>query len=300
MEHFLADIIPPFWVVILITAGLNSIIAMGMYFSCAAGSLSIAHAAIAGLGGYTGAVLTTNFGLPFIVAIAAGAVLGFIIGVLLALITMKMHPLVAGLTTLAFGETMVIVCFNIEYLGGANSFTGIPLLTNLGVVYLVLAICMFLAWRFDRSRLGYASLATRDNMTAAAAMGINVPWVKTLVWAIGGAMASVGGVLRAHYVLVQNPEDMGFWVSITYQIYWVFGGSYNFWGPLFGAMFLTIVPEILRFSVYERFIMYGIILCVVVILRPQGVIPRRGMGTQFTLPTWLSRLLGREQGKQLP
>ena len=151
------------------------------------------------------------------------------------------------------------------------------------VVYLVLAILVFAAWRFDRSRLGYAARACRDNRVTAAAMGINVTWVKTLVFALGGAIAGVGGVFRSHFILVQNPDDMGFFFSLTFLIYWVFGGSYVFWGPVFGAMFLTIVPEALRFSVQERFIMYGLILTAIVILRPQGVITRVPLGSQVTL-----------------
>lgn len=300
MESFLADLIPASWTVVLVAAGINSIITMGLYFSNAAGSLSLAHAAIAGMGGYLGAVLTTNFNLPFAVGILAASVLGFIIGALLALVTLRMHPLVAGLTTLAFGEVMVIICFNIDYIGGANSFSGIPLRTSLGLVYLVLAICVFAAWRFERSRLGYASLAARDSMVAAGVMGIRVPWIKILVFAIGAAIASIGGVLRAHYVLVQNPSGMGFWHSMTFQIYWMFGGSWTFWGPLFGAMFLTIAPELLRFSMGERFIMYGLIITIVIILRPQGVITRKGLGNSYTLPPWFRRLLGRERKGQRP
>ncbi len=278
MSRLILEHVPAFWVVTLITAGINTIITMGLYFSNAAGALSAAHAAIAGMGAYLGAVLTTNFDWPFPLALLAGAVLGFATGMLLALITLRMNELVAGLTTLAFGETMVIIAFNIEYIGGANGFIGIPLETTFGLVYLVLAIVVFAAWRFDRSRLGYAARACRDNAGAAAAMGINITWVKTLVFALGSAIAGVGGVLRAHYVLVQNPDDMGFFFSVNYLIFWVFGGSYTFWGPVFGAMFLTILPELLRFSVYDRFIIYGVILTTMVILRPQGVITRVSLG----------------------
>ncbi len=247
LEH-----VPAFWVVTLITAGINAIITMGVYFSNAAGALSACHAAIAGMGAYVGAVLTTNFDCPFLLALLAGVLVGFLTGILagvlvgfltgmlLALVTLRMNELVAGLTTLAFGETMVIIAFNLDYIGGANGFIGIPLETTFGTVYLVLALVVFVAWRFDRSRLGYAARACRDNAHAAAAMGINTPWVKTLVFALGGGIAGAGGVLRAHYVLVQNPEDMGFFFSVNYLIFWVFGGSYTLWGPLFGAMFLTI------------------------------------------------------------
>jgi branched-chain amino acid transport system permease protein len=287
------DHIPAFWVVTLITAGINAIITMGLYFSNSAGALSAAHAAIAGMGAYTGAVLTTNFDWPFPVAILAGALVGFAIGVLLSLVTLRMNELVAGLTTLAFGETMVIIAFNLDYIGGANGFIGIPLETTVNVVYLLLALVVFIAWRLDRSRLGYAARACRDNGHAAEVMGINTAWVKTVVFALGGSIAGVGGVLRAHYVLVQSPDDMGFFFSVNYLIFWVFGGSYTLWGPVFGALFLTILPECLRFSLYDRFIIYGVILTTIVIVRLQGVITRVPLGRRPALFEALARLRGR-------
>jgi branched-chain amino acid transport system permease protein len=290
VSHFLSADLPAFWVVTLITAGLNAIIAMGLYFSNSAGALSACHAALAGMGAYLAAVLTTNFDWPFPAALLAGTVMGFAIGMLLALMTLRMNELVAGLTTLAFGETMVTIAFNLDYIGGANGFIGIPLETTFDNVYVILALVVFAAWRFDRSRLGYAARACRDNAHAAAAMGINVPWVKMLVFALGSGIAGLGGGLRAHYVLVQNPDDMGFFFSINYLIFWVFGGSYTFWGPIFGAMFLTILPELLRFSLYDRFIIYGVILTAIVIVRLQGVITRVPLGRRPAYVAWLSRL----------
>ena len=293
MTPFLLAHLPAFWVVTLITAGINAIISMGLYFSNSAGALSACHAALAGVGAYLAAVLTTNFDWPFPLALLAGTVSGFVIGMLLALVTLRMNELVAGLTTLAFGETLVIIAFNLDYIGGANGFVGIPLETTFDNVYVLLAVVVFAAWRFDRSRLGYAARACRDNAHAAAAMGINAPWVKTLVFALGSGIAGLGGGLRAHYVLVQNPDDMGFFFSINYLIFWVFGGSYTFWGPVFGAMFLTILPELLRFSLYDRFIIYGVILTAIVIVRLQGVITRVPLGRQPAFILWLSRLCRR-------
>jgi branched-chain amino acid transport system permease protein len=290
VSRFLLEQLPAFWVVTLITAGLNAIITMGLYFSNSAGALSACHAALAGMGAYLAAVLTTNFDWPFPVAVLAGAVIGFATGMLLALVTLRMNELVAGLTTLAFGETMVVIAFNLDYIGGANGFIGIPLQTTFDAVYLLLVFAVFAAWRFDRSRVGYAARACRDNTHAAAAMGVNVPWVKTLVFALGSGIAGLGGGLRAHYVLVQNPDDMGFFFSLNYLIFWVFGGSYTFWGPVFGAMFLTILPELLRFSLYDRFIIYGVILTAIVIVRLQGVITRVPLGRRTALVEWLSRL----------
>ena len=301
-----------FWQVTLIYAGMNAIIVMGLYFCASAGALSVAHAAIAGMGSYMAAVLTTNFGWPFPAAIVFGTGVGFLTGNFLALATLRMNHLVAGLTTLAFGETMAVVAFNIDYVGGANSFIGIPLRTSFGVVFLVLAILVFATWRFDTSRLGYAARAVRDNPVVASAMGINVSWVKVLVFSLGCAIAGLGGTFRGHYILVQNPDDMTFFFSLTFVMFWVFGGSYTFVGPLFGAMFLTIVPEVLRFSIYERYIMYGLVLTVMIILRPQGIITRVPLGNQLRLfglvdlvrkrrlPAWAAGALGRRNNDPVP
>jgi branched-chain amino acid transport system permease protein len=283
----MGELLSGFWVVTLISAGLNAIITTGVYFSSSAGSFTVAHAALAGMGGYASALLTRDLGYPMWVGVLAGAALAFLSGLLLGWVSSRMHPLVAGLATMAFAEVMVVVAFNTESLGGATGLTGIPLKTNLGLVYLVLALSLFAAWRFHRSRLGYAAHAIRDSMRAADVMGVNVVWVKALVFGIGSAVAAVGGALHAHYLMVQTAGDMGFWGGMNYSFFWIFGGSYTFWGPAVGAMVLTILPEVLRFSMNARYIMYGLLLMVVVVVRPQGLIPVMPMGTRFELPAWL-------------
>jgi branched-chain amino acid transport system permease protein len=273
-----ATLISPYWDSIATTAGITAIIALGLYVTNSAGALSVAQAALAGMGAYMGAVLTTNFGWPFPAAIVAGCIVAGVGGVFLAVVTLRMNPLVAGLTTLAFGETMVVVAYNISYIGAANSFYGIPPYTTLGGVYITLAVAIFLTWRFEHSRLGLAARACRDDRVAADASGINVPWVKIVVFTLGAALAGVGGVLNAHYIQVVRPSDMSFQNSLPILIVWVFGGSYYFLGPVVGAIVLTFLPELLRFSDQERYMLYGIILTIVIILRPQGLITRVPLG----------------------
>jgi branched-chain amino acid transport system permease protein len=278
-----------FWVVTLISAGLNAIIATGVYFTSSAGAFTVAHAAFAGMGGYASALIAGGLGYPVWVGILAGAVLAFVVGSLLGLLSAQMHPLVAGLATMAFAEITVVVAFNTEALGGATGLTGIPLKTDLGLVYLVLALVLFAAWRFHHSRLGYAAHAIRDSMRAAGVMGVNVIRVKSLVFGIGSAVAAIGGALHAHYLMVQTAADMGFWGGMNYAFFWIFGGSYSFWGAALGAMVLTILPEVLRFSMSGRYILYGLLLMIVVVVRPQGLIPAMPMGSRITLPSWLRR-----------
>ncbi len=170
-----------FWTPVLITAGINSIIALGLYITMSSGPLSVAHAALAGMGGYLSAVLTTNFGWPFPVAMGAGMALGFGTGLLLGLLIVRMNELVAGLTTLGFGETMAVIAFNIDYIGGANAFTGIPMRTSLPLVYAALAVVLWASWRYDHSRLGFPRSAaccgpTTSSSRAPRTWGSSSPW----------------------------------------------------------------------------------------------------------------------------
>ena len=123
-------------------------------------------------------------------------------------------------------------------------------------------------------------------MRAAGVMGVDVVRVKAIVFAMGSALAAVGGALHAHYLMVQTAGDMGFWGGMNFAFFWIFGGSYTFWGPALGAMVLTILPEVLRFSMNARYIMYGVLLMIVVVVRPQGLVPVMPMGTRFELPAW--------------
>ncbi|MEJ0071975.1 MAG: hypothetical protein WDO24_28260 [Pseudomonadota bacterium] len=146
-----------YWEPVIIISMLNVILVSGLYITAMSGQLSMATAAIAGVGGYAAAVLTTNFEWPFLPAILAGAVGGMATGALLALVTLKMRDFILKLTTLAFGEALSVVVYNIGYLGGANSFSGIALYTDLTTVMIGVAVALYIAWRFDGSRLGFAA-----------------------------------------------------------------------------------------------------------------------------------------------
>jgi branched-chain amino acid transport system permease protein len=269
-----------FWEPILIFAGYSAIIALGLYVSMSSGVLSIAHAALAGAGGYAAAVLTAKLGLPFGAGIAVGTIAGFVLAFLLGYVATKLAPLVSGLMTLAFAEVATVITFNVDYLGGANGLSGVRPLTSLWLICIVLALVVLFVWRYDTSRLGIAARATRDDADAAAAMGIRVRWVTAITFAIGGAIAALGGGLRIHYTLVQTPDDLSFWNGVNYLVFVVLGGSYVVWGPLLGAIGLTVLPELLRFSQPDRFIIYGALLTLIMITRPQGLIPRIPSGVR--------------------
>lgn len=271
---------------ILIFTLLNVTITLGLFVTALSGQLSMATAAIAGVGGYASGVATVKFGVPFAVAIALAAALAALVGTLLAILTARMRDFVLKLTTLAFGEALSVLAFNWDYIGGANSFTGIRLETGVGTCAVGVLIALFAAWRFDGSRLGFAARAVRDDPLAAASMGLSVVTIRVVTFALGGAIVGMGGAMQAHYVLVVGPGELGFFVSLTYIIFLLFGGMYTLWGPILGAVILTVLPEALRFAHEYRLILYGLVIVAVVLWRPEGLLKRRPTGLKLRLP-WL-------------
>ncbi len=267
-----------FWEPVAIFTLLNVILVTGLYVTALSGQLSLATAAIAGIGAYAAAVLTTNFNWPFVPAVAVAVVSGAIVGAGIATVTVKMRDFILKLTTLAFGEAVSVIAFNIEYIGGANSFTGIPLYTNLKVVLIATIIALYVAWRFDGSRLGLAARAVRDDPLAAAATGVSVRASRTLTFALGSALIGGGGAIQAHYVLTLNPQELGFFNSLTYIIFLLCGGMQVLWGPVLGAIILTAIPELIRFASQYRLILYGLVIVVVVLFRPEGLLTRTPTG----------------------
>jgi branched-chain amino acid transport system permease protein len=262
---------------------LNVAMALGLYVTALSGQLSMATAAIAGVGGYLAAVLTVNFGWAFLPAIVMGAAAGALVGAFLALVTLKMRDFILKLTTLAFGEALSVLAFNWDYIGGANSFTGIGLKTDIWTALAAALIALYVAWRFDGSRLGFACRAVRDDPLAASAMGVSIAQVRIVSFALGAALVGMAGAIQGHYVLVISPHDLGFFVSLNFIIFLLFGGLQTLWGPVFGAVLLTVLPEVLRFTNEYRLILYGLIIVVVVLRRPDGLLTRVPTGHALSL-----------------
>jgi len=254
-----------FWEPIIIFSLLNLIFTAGLYITALSGQLSMATAAFGGIGGYVSAVLTTNFDWPFLPAIAAAALAGAVLGGLLAALTIRMRDFILKLTTLAFGEAMAVIAFNIPYLGGANGFSGIPLYTTMTDIVIAALLAIYIAWRFDGSRLGFASRAVRDDPLAASANGVSIRQTRIITFMLGSAIICAGGALAAHYVLLVTPSQMGFYYSLNYIIFLLFGGLQVLWGPLLASVLLTAAPEVLRFTSEYRLILYGLIIVTVVL-----------------------------------
>jgi len=116
--------------------------------------------------------------------------------------------------------------------------------------------------------------AVHDDERVAALFGVNVRMTQVTAFTLGGLVAGIGGAIWAHqfnYVEIQNFNVM---LSIFVLLYVLIGGTQTAFGPLVGALFFTLVPEVLRVSNDWRFVFFGVMIVMMMVLRPEGIVTR--------------------------
>ena len=264
-----------FWSVysnLVLTLGTNALLAISIYLTLSCGMLVIANAAFMGIGAYTSALLTMNYGLPFPLALVAGmaapAFMAFVIGKP----TLRLSGVYLAMATLAFGEVVRIALLNAESLtGGALGLNGIPQSTQWWHVALALVLTLTLLWRLRRSKVGRAFESIKEDETAAGLMGIDVAAHKMLAFVLGAAIAGLAGTLNAHLTFFIGPSEYGFDRAVDILTMAILGGISNLTGPVVGAVILTLLPEMLRSFKDFRLVVNGFILVLIVLFLPKGI-----------------------------
>jgi branched-chain amino acid transport system permease protein len=166
-----------------------------------------------------------------------------------------------------------VIFINIEYVGGAAGFPGIPYQKyTLYYAYGVVLILILFFRRLQNSRMGRAMRAVGDDETAAEINGVNITSTKLKAFTAGAFIAGIGGGILAHFQEFIEPLMFGVMHSVEYIVFAVFGGVQVFWGPIFGAFVLTFMPEFFREVQAWRMELYGLLLIIMMILKPEGVI----------------------------
>jgi len=223
-------------------------------------------------------------GLFFIVAILIGGVTAGAAGFLVGLPSMRLRGDYLAIVTLGFGEIIRVAILNIDAVGGARGFAGIPQITTLSWV-LGGAILTFVVIRnLLRSYHGRALLAIREDEIAAEALGVPTTRYKVTAFVISAFFAGAAGALFSHYTYLHT-NSFTFMKSIEVIVMVVLGGMGSLTGSILGAVLLTALPEALRFAAADRLIIYSALLIVLMIARPQGILGHR----EFSLP----RVFGR-------
>ena len=267
-----AGMIGSFWQLNLILIGINVIMSVSLnLINGYTGQFSLGHAGFMAVGAYVGVVCTSNFNMPLIVALLAGAACAGLLGFLIGLPTLRLRGDYLAIATLGLGEIIRIVIMNIEYVGGAAGFKGIKHLTDFTWVFFIMLFTLFFVKNFVNSSHGRACIAIRENEIAAEAMGVNTTKYKVMAFTIGAAFAGVAGGLFAHQFYLISPNSFTFLASFNYLIMVVLGGMGSITGSIAGAFVVTFISAALAAWPEFRMIIYALALVLLMFYRPQGL-----------------------------
>ena len=296
---------------IFLALGLNIVVGF-------AGLLDLGYIAFYAVGAYVYALLASphfNLHWPFWAILPIGAAVAAFFGVLLGAPTLKLRGDYLAIVTLGFGEIIRIFLNNLDQpinitngprgiaridpvridgvsFGGTDTVGGLAFTGPIKYYYLLLVLVLvviFINVRLQNSRVGRAWEAVREDEVAARAMGINTTSVKLLAFAMGACFGGVAGGMFSAIQQFISPESFVLVESVMVLAMVVLGGMGNIWGVILGALLLSFVPEILRFTVEPlqrqlfgrmliepeviRMLIFGFALVLIMILRPGGLWP---------------------------
>ena len=278
---FLSD---SYVVLLLCTTGISIIVVTGLDILFGySGQISLGHAGFYCIGAYTSAILSRNLALPVFLTMIVGGLVATVVAILLALPAVKLVHHFLALVTISFGE--LVHLFVAEARGLTDGYSGMNFIPrpSLGsidfesntvyfyFVYLLLILLLIAKQRLIGSRTGRAFIAIREDAHAADGMGVNVTKYKTMAFAISAFYAGIGGALYAHLIGFISPETFVLNQSVLFLTMLLFGGMGNFWGPIVGAIALTVVSEFLQKLGSYQMLVYGVFLLLIIVYIPGGI-----------------------------
>ncbi|MDQ4132497.1 MAG: branched-chain amino acid ABC transporter permease, partial [Actinomycetota bacterium] len=307
-----AVLFSPVGIFVLLALGLNVVVGQ-------AGLLDLGYVAFYAVGAYTTAKLTTTAGWAAWEAVVLAIIVASIAGVIIGAPTLRLRGDYLAIVTLGFGEIARIIALNSEALGAARGITGIPHPSSvlgtrfafdpLPYYYLTLAaivLTVVMIVRLNRSRVGRAWAAVREDEDAAEAMGVPSFRMKLWAFAIGASTGGLGGWLYASKVSFISPDNFLFFLSVLILACVVLGGMGSVPGVIAGAFVVAFIPEYLREVAFGdtltrwlntltggnagtiteyRVLLFGLALVVMMIFRPQGLLPSRQRAAELAEAT---------------
>lgn len=283
---------------LLILSMLFAVLAVALNFQLGSSNLpNFASGASYGIGAYAAALLMTKFGISFWPSLVVAALVAAFFGLLLGIPCMRARDYYLALVTIAFAVVVEQLLTNLRFTGGPDGIVGVPapvlfgysfntspeilgfaLPPQVNFYWLALAaliLAIVVGQRIHYSRVGLAWNAIGADPLAASCQGINVVWYKVLAFVVDAFIAAIAGVIYASYTSYISPDDFTFIVSVTIMTMVIVGGMDNVLGVIAGAFVLTILPEKFRMFEEYRLLFYGVAVIGVMLLRPEGIIPRR-------------------------
>lgn len=314
----MSEVMNPYYVQIGMFVFINAILGLSIYMTLATGQLSLGNAGFMSLGAYTSAICSMNGELPIGLSILLGGLVAALVALVIGIPTTRLQGLYLAIATLGFGEVVRVIALNLDITHGALGLSGIPSLSQeLGLLFFewgvievedgsafgdmtllvllgIIVGLMVLFWvRLMHSRIGRAFAAIKADEQAAELMGIETVYYKMMAFVMGSFFAGIGGALYAHATFFINPSDFSYHKVVDILLFAVFGGSTVVGGPILGAAVLTVLPELLRFMAEYREMVYGALLVLLMVLRPEGIWVKR---SQEKGCFGIERYIGRKKG----
>ncbi|HAH68715.1 MAG TPA: branched-chain amino acid ABC transporter permease [Synergistaceae bacterium] len=277
---------------IITLLAINCIAALGVsLFTGFTGVFTLGHAGYMAIGAYTAAILTVQYEVHFIGAIIAGGIVAMIFAYLIGIPTLKLVGDYYTIASLGLGEAIRLVIENWESVTrGARGYPGIENYSSMSVAVgflLVMGAGMFF---LVNSNYGRAFKACRDDYVAASLLGFNTARFRVFSLAISGFYCGVSGALLGGFMSFIQPVMFDMAKSTELVSIVVFGGLGSMSGCLIGTTILTLVTELFRPISQYRMLVYGLVLVLVMVLRPEGI-----MGTNELTKDYIKGIFSRRK-----
>ena len=277
---------------IALTAGISIILAVSLNLvNGHTGQFSLGHAGFMAVGAYGAAIVSLVLGPPlahllgpsplaqglaFLLALITGGLAAALCGYIVGVPSLRLRGDYLAIVTLGFNEIIRVLLQNTSpdgIFGGALGLGKIPDYTSLFWTFGAAAVTIYIVTAMVDSTYGRGFLAVRDDEIAASSMGIHTTRYKVTAFVVGAFFAGIGGGLFAHQKGAINPEGFNFLKSVDVVVMVILGGMGSTIGVVLAAIVLTVLNEYLRDFEQYRMIIFSLLLILMMILRPQGLLP---------------------------
>lgn len=285
--------IDDYYLDIMLNVGINVLLAVSLNLvNGHTGQFSLGHAAFMAVGAYGSSIVTLEMGasmirvfgghgwfaegLTFLIALGVGGLCAAICGWMVGVPSLRLRGDYLAIVTLGFNEIIRVVLQNTSGdgpFGGALGLKGIEPYTNFFWVFASAAVAIYTISALVNSTYGRGFLAVRDDEIAGESMGVNTVRYKVIAFVTGSFFAGLAGGLYAHLRTTISPEGFNFLKSVDVVVMVILGGMGSTVGVILAAVVLTVLNEFLRDFEQYRMIVFSLLLIVMMIVRPQGLLP---------------------------
>ena len=286
----------PYWIHVITLVFIYGFAAQGLNVHLGeTGAINVGYAGLFAIGAYSSAISVVDFGASFWMSLVYATAICWAAGLLIGACTIRTSGDYLSLVTLGFGLIVYQLAVNVSWLTHGTDGVHIPTPSLLGhsfatelpfgpvhlpkeanFYYAALAFllaAMLLSRRISNSWIGRTWAAMRQDPVGAGCFGVNVPLTRMFSFAFGSAFAGVAGGLYAGEIGFIEPGEFSIFMSITLICMVILGGMGNWWGVVVGAFIMIVVPEKLRDFQELRYLLYGVVLLVILVYRPNGLFP---------------------------